>query len=504
MPAEVVPVTVVDSSKPIGDAAVVVGAFADPAGVRLARGVEQLEPAIARQLAAAYRHAGGTGALDEVIKIPTLGLAKYPLIVVTGLGRPGATGAAPADERVKRAIAAALRAVTGQSTVRICLSDAALDAPAFVGAAAFGAALGGYRFGRYKAAAPPARAKRIVITSDGPRAATSRAIRRALALAEAITFARDLVNTPPNDMYPESFAAEVGDRASDAGLGVEVLTERQLARQGFGGLLAVGRGSAHRPRLLRLTYRPPHPRCSVALVGEGTTFNSGGLNLKTAQMSASKADMAGAAAVSAVLLAAARLTLPVALTATVPLAENLPSAESFRPSDIVVMHGGRTVEVTDTEAGGRLIVAEAIGRAVADQPDYLLETSTLTSAQRIALGQRLIAVMGSPAFRDRVVAAGSSQGEASWAMPLTPELRAGLDSSAADLGATAPDRWGAMLSGGAFLADFVPAGLEWAHLDIAGPAWNTGAAHGYTPKGGTGAGVVTLFATIESIAAGTA
>jgi leucyl aminopeptidase len=501
MPAEVVPVSVVDPSKPIGDAAVIVGAFSDASGARLAPGFEQLEQAIGRQLAAAYRHAGGCGALDEVIKIPTLGLARYPLIVVTGLGRPGAAGAPPADERVKRAIAAALRAVGANSTVRICLADDALDAPSLAGAAAFGAALGGYRFNRYKATPAPARVKRVLISADGPRAAMSRAVRRSLALAEAVTFARDLVNSPPNDMYPESFASEVGDRAGEAGLSVEVLTERQLARQGFGGLLAVGRGSAHRPRLLRLTYRPANARASVALVGEGTTFNSGGLSLKTAQMSASKADMAGAGAVVAVLLAAARLKVPVALTATVPLAENLPSAESFRPSDIVAMYGGRTVEVTDTDAGGRLIVAEAIARAVADQPDYLLEVSTLTSAQRIALGQRLIAVMGSPTFRDRVVAAGCGQGEASWAMPLTPELRAGLDSSAADLSAVAPDRWGAMLSGGAFLADFVPAGLDWAHLDIAGPAWNTGGSHGYTPKGGTGAGVVTLFAAIESIAA---
>jgi leucyl aminopeptidase len=187
---------------------------------------------------------------------------------------------------------------------------------------------------------------------------------------------------------------------------------------------------------------------------------------------------------------------------TLPLAENLPSATSYRPSDVISIRGGRTIEVSDTEASGRLIVAEAIGRAVADEPDYLIEASSLTAAQRVALGPRLIAAMGDPQFRDRVVTAGVDGGEGIWAMPLPAELRAGLDSSVADLSTLAPDRWGALLVGGAFLADFIPADLPWVHLDITGPAWNSGSAHGHTPRGGTGAGVTTIFGALESIAAG--
>jgi leucyl aminopeptidase len=167
---------------------------------------------------------------------------------------------------------------------------------------------------------------------------------------------------------------------------------------------------------------------------------------------------------------------------------------------VVSVRGGRTVEVTDTEASGRLTLIEAIHRAVADEPDYLIEASSLTAAQRVALGPRMIAAMGDPLFRDRVVTVAADAGETLWPMPLPADLRGGLDSPVADLATVAPNRWGAMLVGGAFLADFVPAGLPWVHLDITGPAWNIAAAHGYTPKGGTGAGVATIFGVLESIA----
>ncbi len=218
-------------------------------------------------------------------------------------------------------------------------------------------------------------------------------------------------------------------------------------------------------------------------------------------MSWTKADMAGAASVATAVIAAARRRLPVELIATLPAVENLPSGTSYRPSDIITLRGGRTVEVTDSEGSGRIIVAEAIGRAAADEPDYLIEASSLTAAQRVALGPRVIAAMGEAQFRDRVVEVAATAGETVWAMPLPAELRAGLDTSAADLATAAPDRWGAMLVGAAFIADFVPGGLPWVHLDITGPAWNTGAPHGYTSKGGTGAGVATIIATLESIAA---
>jgi leucyl aminopeptidase len=182
------------------------------------------------------------------------------------------------------------------------------------------------------------------------------------------------------------------------------------------------------------------------------------------------------------------------------MAENMPSGSAFRPSDVLTMRGGRTVEVTDTDAEGRLILADAITRALEDEPDYLLEVSTLTAAQVVALGTRVIGAIGAPALRDRVVAAGNAAGESSWAMPLPDDLRGTLDSSVADLANLPTDRWGGMLVAGHFLADFIPAGQQWVHLDMAGPAWNAAGARDYTPKGGTGAAVRTIIAALTDLA----
>ena len=239
----------------------------------------------------------------------------------------------------------------------------------------------------------------------------------------------------------------------------------------------------------------------MALVGKGITFDSGGLSIKpSAGMDHMKADMAGAAAVIATMTALAALDLPLEVIATVPMAENLPSGAAYRPADVLTMYGGKRVEVLNTDAEGRLILADAIVRAGEDSPTYLIETSTLTGAQRVALGDRIAGVMGSDDLRDRVVAAGDRVGEGMWPMPLPDELRAGLDSSVADLANITGDRMAGMLVAGLFLREFVPEGVRWAHLDVAGPAFNTGKPWGFTPKGGTGAPVRTLLATLEDIA----
>jgi leucyl aminopeptidase len=185
----------------------------------------------------------------------------------------------------------------------------------------------------------------------------------------------------------------------------------------------------------------------------------------------------------------------------VPIAENLPSGTAYRPADVVTFRNGKKVEITNTDAEGRVVLADAISRAVEDSPAHLLETSTLTGAQLVALGTRTAGVMGSDELRDAVVAASRRSGEPMWAMPLPPELRRGLDSPIADMVNANADRMGGMLVAGHFLSEFVPAGLPWAHIDIAGPAYNTGAPWGHTPKGGTGVPVRTLLATIEDLIA---
>jgi leucyl aminopeptidase len=214
-----------------------------------------------------------------------------------------------------------------------------------------------------------------------------------------------------------------------------------------------------------------------------------------------KSDMAGAAAVIATVCLVAQLRLPVEVTATVPIAENLPSGTAYRPADIVTFRNGKKAEITNTDAEGRVVLADAIARAAEDRPDFLLETSTLTGAQQVALGNRTAGVMGTEDLRDAVVAAGTRAGEGMWPMPLPAELRRGLDSPIADFVNATTDRMGGMLVGGHFLAEFVPDGLPWAHIDIAGPSYNTGAAWGYNPKGGTGVPVRTLLATIEALIA---
>jgi leucyl aminopeptidase len=211
-------------------------------------------------------------------------------------------------------------------------------------------------------------------------------------------------------------------------------------------------------------------------------------------------DMSGAACVVATICLAAEQNLPLNVTATVPMAENMPSGTAYRPGDVLTMYGGKTVEVLNTDAEGRLILGDAIVRACEDGPDYLVETSTLTGAQTVALGARTAGVMGTEAWRDRVTSVAAGVGEGAWAMPLPEELRGDLDSRIADIANVTGHRFGGMLVAGLFLREFVAEGVPWAHIDIAGPAFNTGGPHGYTPKGGTGLPVRTLAAVLADVA----
>lgn len=467
--------------------AVVVGVRSTPNGPQLAPGAEPVDAALDGRLLAGLTALGATGKPDEVTKLATLGLADFPLVVAVGLG------ADPDEETARRAAGSALRGLTGQQRVHLAIEAAP-------GALTEGALLGAYTYTAYKSRPAKPALRSITIATD--HAGARAALRRADTVAEAVNLTRDLVNTPPNDLYPETFAARVAELAEARHLDVEVLDERALKREGYGGLLAVGKGSVRPPRLVRISYRPARARDHVALVGKGITFDSGGLNLKTANLTWMKSDMGGGAAVVASILALAALRVRVAVTATVPMAENMPSGTSYRPSDILTMRDGSTVEVADTDAEGRLILADALTRALEDAPDRLIEISTLTGGQLVALGPRVLGAMGEPAWRDEVVAAANAAGEAAWAMPLPDDLRAGLDSAVADRANLPADRWASMLVGGSFLSAYVPDELPWVHLDIAGPAFNNGPARDYTPKGGTGAGVRTMIAAVEGLAAG--
>jgi leucyl aminopeptidase len=265
----------------------------------------------------------------------------------------------------------------------------------------------------------------------------------------------------------------------------------------------VGQGSANPPRIVTMTYAPDGARGSVALVGKGITFDSGGLCIKpAASMATMKSDMAGAAAVAATVLAAAELGGPVAVRGYLCLAENMPSGTAQRPGDVVTMRDGTTVEILDTDAEGRMVLGDGICLALEHSPDVVVDIATLTGAQMVALGPSVAGVMGNgDEVRTRVVEAADAAGEPAWPMPLPEELRKGLDSAVADLAHKA-DRWGGMLTAGLFLSTFVPEHVPWAHVDIAGPSFNEKAPHGSVPKGGTGYGVATLLTLVEGHAAG--
>ncbi|MGY0497674.1 leucyl aminopeptidase [Nocardia sp. FBN12] len=437
---------------------------------------------------------GAKGKAEELTRVPApSALADVTSVLAVGLGAAEKVDA----EQVRRSAGVAGRALSGTELVATTLSGIDL------GAAAEGFYLGAYTFSTFKSKSAPKPDERPVVRLEllvpEPEFGTLELLRAQL-VAEAIATARDFVNTPPSALYPAEFADRARVLAEGAGLEVEVLDENALAAAGYGGIIGVGQGSSRPPRLIRISYAGGPKK--IALVGKGITFDTGGISIKpAANMENMTSDMAGAAAVIATVLLAGRLGLPVTVTATVPMAENMPSATAQRPGDVLTQYGGTTVEVINTDAEGRLILADAIVRAVEDEPDYLIDVATLTGAQMVALGTRTPGVMGTDEFRDRVAAISRSVGENGWAMPLPAELRADLNSKVADLANVAPHRWGGMLSAALFLKDFVPEGVQWAHLDVAGPAYNTGGPFGYIGKGGTGVPVRTLITVIEEIGA---
>jgi leucyl aminopeptidase len=284
---------------------------------------------------------------------------------------------------------------------------------------------------------------------------------------------------------------------------IDVLDETALSEGGYGGLMAVGGGSSRPPRLVRLSYSPKGAKFHLALVGKGITFDTGGLNLKPAEgMYAMKCDMAGAATVLGAVHAIAQLGLKIKVTAYGALAENMPSGSAYRPSDVLTMYGGKTVENGNSDAEGRLVMADALARANEDHPDLVVDVATLTGACVVALGNRTAGLMATDdATADLVLDAAEAAGEDIWQLPIPEEVRDKLDSKVADLRSTAGDRWAGALVAAAFLREFVADGTPWAHLDIAGPAFLDGKPYGYVAQGGTGAGVRTLIALARSLAA---
>ena len=495
--------------------AIVIGVHSqegDDGDLLLASGAESIAAAFDGKLTATLAVLGATGAAGEVTKVATMGTISAPVLVAVGLGAEP-TGAAPAAETLRRSAAAAIRTLAGTKSVALCLplSDDTEDSGAHALRAVIeGAALGAYRFTGYKGKPQPGRKDPVetisVLVPDAHEESALGELRRAGVVSTAVARTRDWVNTPANMLRPPGFADEISEAAAKAGLDVEVLDEAALLKGNFGGILAVGMGSEAKPRLVRLTYSPPEgdtPTKRLALIGKGITFDTGGVSIKPAQgMWEMKSDMSGAAAVASVMIALTELKPAVQVSAYIPIAENMLSGSSYRPGDVVSMRNGKKVEVLNTDAEGRMILGDAISRACEDNPDYLIETSTLTGGQVIALGKKIAGVMGAEELCLRVKAAGESVGEPTWPMPLPDEIRKSMESDVADIlqVSAGMERAGHMLQGGVFLREFVTEGLPWVHIDIAGPSFHSGEPTGYWSKGGTGVPVRTLLALVDDIA----
>ena len=436
---------------------------------------------------------GFAGRADQVAIV---GAADGRAVAVIGLGDPRALDAA----RLRRFGGQAVRAAKHTNRLVVDLTALVEDRPvdeqvAFVRAATEGVGLGSYRFLEFKTAEPRLPLRSVQILAPNLRRIPA-AVREGVAIAEAQNLARDLVNRPGGTLTPVALAAEARRIATREGLAIKVLGRTQIERLGLGGLLGVNRGSTHEPRFVELRYDPPTPaRGTLALVGKGVTFDSGGLSIKTGEgMMTMKMDMGGAAAVLGFFAAVRTIAPRCRVIGYLPMTDNMSDGDATRPGDVLTIRNGRTVEVLNTDAEGRLILADALCLASEAKPDAIVDLATLTGAVEIALGTRVAAVLGNhDAFRDQVEEAASRAGERTWPLPLPADYRPFLDSDVADLRNISKGRGAGTITAALFLKEFVPESIPWAHIDIAGTAWWAEGDTAEHSNGGTGYGVRTLL-----------
>ena len=459
-----------------------------------APGSEPVAAAYGRGFAPLLASLGFTGGFGEIAKVPAAGPVNAGQLLVVGLGARDAL----TTEKVRRAAGIAARNLGNVASVAVALP--AVDAD-HVRAVVDGFSSGLYRYRGLKTGPKPASIAEVVVLSDvARRADAAAALEKATILGALADQVRDWVNTPPNKLVPMQFAAELKKATAKTGVTYELLTAAQLKKLGCGGIIGVGQGSENPPCLVKLTWTPPESQGSVALVGKGITFDSGGLTIKPGSgMASMKSDMAGAAAVAGAIQAVAALEIPVTVTAYLPLAENMVGGASMRPGDVLTMHSGKTVEVLNTDAEGRLVLADALTMAVRDKPDVIVDVATLTGACVVALGDRIAGLFGDDEIVAEVEAAAERSGELFWHLPIPDEQRRTVrtESKVADLQQHVWVRWGSALYAAAFLEQFVE-GLPWAHLDIAGPSYNSGGPWGHVPTGGTAFALSTLVELVAS------
>jgi leucyl aminopeptidase len=482
---------------PLGDlTATGAAAVALPVVDGAVRGGDKVAAALGADLVAIVERESFKGEPGDVLSLPTYGrLGDTLTVLLVGLGK--AAEATPASFR--KAGAALVRKAGKASSVYAAVTAEA--SPRELAAFAEGALLASYAFTAYKSDPKPAPLVSLTLGVRRPGAKLDAALTRAQHRAAATVVVRDLTNEPSLDKTPAWLAKEASTLGRRAGLDVTIVDPPELAERGFGGILSVGGGSTRGPRLIRLDYNPPgKPRARVLLVGKGITFDTGGLSIKPNDgMAAMKTDMAGGAVVIATLQALPALGLPVRVTGLVPAAENMPSGTASRPGDVIRHYGGRTVEVLNTDAEGRLVLADALAYGVSElDPDWVVDLATLTGAIGIALGKRIAGLFANDErLAAALLAAADEAGERFWRMPLVEDYRRDLDSPTADLKNIGGKFGGGAITAALFLREFV-AGRRWAHLDIASAARSDNDEDEIS-KGATGFGVRTLLTWLESL-----
>ncbi len=440
-----------------------------------------------------------TGKRDQTVELSTNGALKPSSVVLVGLG----TGE-PTEAQVRLMAAKAARAALAARATSLVL-EVPYTAHGAERAAAEGVVLGAYRFTKYLTGdrLPKATLERVTLVTTGRASKEAReAVEVGRQIGEAICIARDLVNEPPNELYPEALAKFCVDMAKERGLKCTVFDKATLSKKGMKLFVAVGQGSAREPKMVHLVYSPEgkKPKKRLVFVGKGLTFDTGGICIKPAAgMEDMKGDMGGAANVIALMAALSVLRPDVEVHGLIGAAENMPDGAAYRPGDIFGSLDGKSVEIINTDAEGRLVLADVLAYGKSLEPDLMVDNATLTGACVVALGPFTNAYFANDdAVADEVRAAARDAGESMWQLPLLDELRDGLKSDWADLKHTA-DRWGGAITAALFLREFVGS-TKWVHMDVAGPSL-LHRAQGLHPKGGTGHGVLTFLKLVEAYAA---
>jgi leucyl aminopeptidase len=441
-----------------------------------------------------YEDAKLTGKRGETLFVSTAGVEGLAASAVLLLGVGRRSEASP--DSLRRAIGLAAPQLLKYTRVATTMARSGGRNPEEAAQALVeGLLLGSYRFDRYKTKPADAQALETVVVLGSARwdaRAVRAALNRGQVLSESTMWARDLVNTPARDMTPADLAEAARAMADQVGLEVTIWDEKELEAGGFGGILGVGQGSVNPPRLIELAYRgAAASQRPIALTGKGISFDSGGLSIKTSEgMEWMKGDMGGAASILGAMRSIALLKPKVNVIAAIPSAENMPSGAATRPGDVLRHRGGKTSEVLNTDAEGRLVLADALAYLAEKDPRAIVDTATLTGACMVALGDQVWGVFSNDGGLARdLVAAGDASGEPGWELPLHEPYRKLIDSQIADV-KNLGKRYGGAITAALFLAEFV-GDTPWAHMDIAGPAFASKRGD-YTPKGGTGVPVRTL------------